>query len=284
MAVLHRTVKDKHERGIDMSEKDVVERTVEPVTTGRIGVEAGDVLLVHSSLSSIGWVCGGPQAVIEALLGALGEEGTLVMPAQTGDWSDPAEWQNPPVPAEWREIIYREWPAFDPDVTPMRGMGRIAELFRTYPGTRRSGHPQASFCANGHQADAIVSGHPLTPQFGADSPLGKMYGMGAKVLLLGVGYHVCTGFHLAETRLPSMPVKKMGAAIRENGKRVWRWFEDFAYDSDDFGRIGREMEDRVLVQKGLVGQATCRLFDMKEAVDFAAEWMAVNRRKKRNGT
>jgi aminoglycoside 3-N-acetyltransferase len=81
-----------------------------------------------------------------------------------------------------------------------------------------------------------------------------------------------------------MPVKKMGAAIRENGKRVWRWFEDFAYDSDDFGRIGREMEDRVFVRKGLVGQAACRLFDMKEAVDFAAEWMAENRRKKRNGT
>jgi Aminoglycoside N3''-acetyltransferase len=274
-----------------MSEKDVVARTAEPVTTGRmvhdlrrLGVEDGDVLLVHSSLSSIGWVCGGPQAVVEALLRAVGGEGTLVMPAQTGDWSDPAEWQNPPVPAEWHEIIYREWPAFDPDVTPTRGMGRIAELFRTYPGTKRSGHPQVSFCANGRHADAIVSEHPLTPQFGMPSPLGKMYGMRAKVLLLGVGYHACTSFHLAETRLPSMPVKRMGAAIRENGERVWRWFEDYAYDADDFNQIGREMEGSLSVRKGTVGQAECRLFDMREAVDFAAQWMAENRRKQRNGT
>jgi len=268
-----------------MSEKDVIERTPEPVTIGGmvrdlrgLGVEAGDVLMVHSSLSAIGWVCGGPQAVVEALLSAVGGEGTLVMPAQSGDWSDPAEWQNPPVPAEWCEIIYREWPAFDPAVTPTRGMGRIAELFRTYPGTKRSGHPQVSFCANGRQAEAIVSEHPLTPQFGIDSPLGKMCGMRAKVLLLGVGYHACTCFHLAETMTPSMPVKRHGAAIRENGERVWRWFEDYAYDADDFGRIGREMEGSVTVRKGKVGQAECRLFDMKEAVDFAARWMAENRR------
>jgi aminoglycoside 3-N-acetyltransferase len=274
-----------------MGERDVINRTAEPVTVGgmlrdlrRLGVAEGDVLLVHSSLSSIGWVCGGPQAVIEALLSAVGEEGTLVMPAQSGDWSDPAEWMNPPVPAEWHEIIYREWPAFDPDVTPTRGMGRIAELFRTYPGTRRSSHPQVSFSANGRLAEAITAEHPLTPQFGMDSPLGKLYRMPAKVLLLGVGYHACTSFHLAETMIPSMPVKRHGAAIRENGGRVWRWFEDYAYDADDFGRIGREMEEVVPVRKGKVGQAECRLFGVREAVDFAAQWMAKNRRKKRNGT
>jgi aminoglycoside 3-N-acetyltransferase len=267
-----------------MSEKDVIDRTARPVTVGGmlrdlrlLGVEAGDTLLVHSSLSAIGWVCGGPQAVVEALLGAVGGEGTLVMPAQTGDWSDPAEWRNPPVPADWIEVIYREWPAFDPDVTPTRGMGRIAELFRTHPGTRRSGHPQVSFCANGRHAGAILSEHPLTPQFGDNSPLGAMYRMRAKVLLLGVGYHACTCFHLAETRVPSTPVKRHGAAIREDGMRVWRWFEDFAYNADDFGRIGREMEARVPVRKGKVGQAECRLFDLKEAVDFAAGWMAKNR-------
>jgi aminoglycoside 3-N-acetyltransferase len=274
-----------------MGEKEVVDRTVRPVTVSgmlrdlrRLGVGEGDILLVHSSLSSIGWVCGGPQAVIEALLSAVGEEGTLVMPAQSGDWSDPAEWRNPPVPAEWLEVIYREWPAFDPAATPTRGMGRIAELFRTYPGTKRSGHPQVSFSANGRHGEAITAGHPLTPQFGMESPLGKMYRMRAKVLLLGVGYNVCTSFHLAETMTPSMPVKKHGAAIRENGVRVWRWFEDLAYDADDFVRVGREMEERLPVRKGKVGQAECRLFGLREAVDFAARWMAENRRKTRNGT
>lgn len=143
---------------------------------------------------------------------------------------------------------------------------------------------RGSRSANGRRAEAITAVHPLTPQFGMASPLGNMYRMRATVLLLGVGYNVCTGFHLAETMIPSMPVRKHGAAIRENGVRIWRWFEDLACDADDFMRIGREMEQHLPVRKGKVGQAECRLFDPREAVDFAARWMAENRRKTRNGT
>lgn len=156
-------------------------------------------------------------------------------------------------------------------------MGQIAELFRTIPGTLRSNHPQVSFCANGKQAADIVSEHPLTPQFGMDSPLGRMYFTKAKVLLLGVGYDVSTCFHLAETMLERMPKRKMGAAIRENGWRVWKWFEDYAYDSDDFDQIGEQMQPSIDVQRGIAGQAECRLFDMRQAVDYALGWMRENR-------
>ncbi|MFC6331931.1 aminoglycoside N(3)-acetyltransferase [Paenibacillus septentrionalis] len=267
-----------------MSEHKVIEGTRRPITVQamlqdlkNLGICEGDTILVHSALSSLGWVCGGPQAAVQALLQAVGESGTLVMPAQSADWSDPAEWENPPVPTEWIDIIYREMPAFDPAITPTRGMGRIAELFRTFPGTVRSDHPQASFCANGLHAEYITSGHELTPQFGMASPLGKLYDLQAKVLLLGVGYDSCTSFHLAEAQIDSMPKKRMGAAVLENGQRVWRWFEDFQYDSEDFARIGEQLETESSVMVGKVGNAECKLFHMKDAVDFAKQWLQSNR-------
>lgn len=96
-----------------MGEKDVIDRFPDaPVTPERIvndlvtlGVRKGMVLLVHTSLSTIGWVTGGPIGVIEALLEAVGKEGTIVMPSMSGDYSEPSRWQNPPVPPSWWQPI-----------------------------------------------------------------------------------------------------------------------------------------------------------------------------------
>lgn len=273
-----------------MSEADIIKATRSPVTIDmlyqdllHLGVNSGDILLVHSSLSSIGWVCGGAQSVVAALIKATGAEGnrqnngTLVLPAHSGEWSDPDKWENPPVPKEWNQVIYDHMPAFIPEISPARGMGRIAELFRTIPGVIRSNHPQVSFCAKGKCAEHITGMHALSPQLGKESPLGKMYETKAKVLLLGVGYDSCTSFHLAETLLDGMPVKRMGTAMLENDERVWKWFDDYVYNSDDFDQIGKAFEESGTVKKGRVGNAECRLFEMKDGVDFALNWLQQNR-------
>ncbi len=228
---------------------------------------------MHSSLSSLGWVCGGVQAVIMALKQAVGKGGTLVMPAHSGEISDPAEWSNPPVPTEWIEKIYESMPAFDVDLSPTRGMGRIAELFRTLPESVRSNHPQVSFSASGKYANTVTENHQLAPQFGMNSPLGKLYELNAKVLLLGVNYDSCTSFHLAEALNEKMPRKKMGAAIMENNKRVWKWFEDYAYTDADFEQIGKALDETSYVTLGKIGNAQCRLFNMNAGVDFAGKWL-----------
>ena len=273
-----------------MSEEGTIKASRNPISMHslyqemiKLGVNSADALLIHSSMSSLGWVCGGAQAVVATLLETIGASdtlkngGTLVMPAHSGDWSDPAEWENPPVPKDWVQVIYDNMPAYEPELTPTRGMGRIAELFRTFPGVIRSNHPQVSFCAKGRYAEHITCGHSLSPQFGMGSPLGKMYAMNAKVLLLGVGYDSCTSFHLAETLLEGMPVKRMGTAMLEKGQRTWKWFDDFAYNSDDFQLLGKAFEETGTVKIGKIGNAECRLFEMKDGVDFALKWFRENR-------
>lgn len=277
-----------------MKELDVIQRTSLPATVESLrqdlrvlGVEPGDTLLVHASLSKIGWVCGGPQAVIVALLDAVagaGANGTLVMPAHSGDWSDPAKWEAPPVPADWIPIIYSNLPAFDPDRTPTRGMGTIAELFRTFPGTRRSLHPQLSFAANGPLSVPLTENHSLSSALGIDSPIGLLYEQNAKILLLGVGYESCTSFHLAEAWLPGMPKTRMGTARTVNGTRQWEWFEDYDWDAEDFPAAGMAFEAIHPIRKGLVGQAECRLFPIQPAVDSVLNWLQDNRKMPQGGT
>ncbi len=70
-----------------MTEADAIKRTNAPRTRESLGTDlrqlglyAEMTVLVHSSLSSLGWVCGGPVTVIQALMDVLTPTGTLVMP------------------------------------------------------------------------------------------------------------------------------------------------------------------------------------------------------------
>ena len=270
-----------------MSELDIIKATPSPRTRAslahdlrQLGVLSGMILIVHSSLRSLGWVCGGPVAVVQALMDVVTEDGTIVMPTQTTGLSDPAKWEHPPVPQEWWQAIYDTMPAFDPQATPSSGMGQIVETFRTWPGVVRSSHPHVSFAAWGRHAHFIIEGHTLENSLGEGSPLARIYDLDGWVLLLGVGYDSCTSFHLAEYRAPGAKLELLRAPMLENGQRVWKEYIDVEIDSSIFPRIGVDFEQPGFVKIAEVGSATTRLFPQRKGVDFAVGWLT---RKPQNG-
>jgi aminoglycoside 3-N-acetyltransferase len=245
-----------------------------------LGVQPGMTLIAHAALGRFGWVVGGPVAVILALEAALGPAGTLVMPTHTGGLSEPSYWRHPPVPEAWWPLIRAEAPAFDPDLTPTRGMGLIAETFRKQPGVRRSAHPHVSFAARGPQAAFITANHPLTPILGEESPVGRVYALDGWVLLLGVDHGNDTSLHLAEYRaaFPGKRTLRQGAPVLVDGRRAWLEFDDLDLDDADFAQIGADFAGETGLQRAVrVAQAPTLLAPQRPLVDYAARWMEAHR-------
>jgi aminoglycoside 3-N-acetyltransferase len=243
-----------------------------------LGLVAGDTVLVHSSASSLGFVAGGSQAVVQALLDVLGPGGTLVVPTHTPDNSDPADWSNPPVPESWWQAIRSQAPGFDRCRTPSRWMGVIAEAVRTWPGALRSDHPQVSFAAVGRHAASVTDAHQLDDALGERSPLGAVYRLDGRVLLLGCGHDSNTSLHLAEWRQKSPPRGVRGSSVRRpDCASEWISWTDVIDNADDFEQIGAAFEIAVGLSIGQVGDAEARLTPQRALVDFATAWMAEHR-------
>ncbi|HET6530251.1 MAG TPA: AAC(3) family N-acetyltransferase [Actinoplanes sp.] len=246
-----------------------------------VGVRPGAVVLMHSSFASLGFVPGGPQAAVQAVLEVLGPDGTLVVPTHTPDNSDPSTWSRPPVPPEWWESIRREAPGFDPLRTPPSpSMGVLAATVRSWPGARRSDHPQVSFAAVGRHAAAVTGTHRLEDPLGEDSPLGAVYRRDGQVLLLGVGHGNNTSLHLAETRRPDPPRHTTGAVLRragDGGTGQWVTWTEVDPDESDFAQLGEAFDATGATRVGRVGEATARLMSQRALVDFGVRWLAGHR-------
>ena len=266
-----------------MSERLVIQKTKMPLTKAKLieefrllGLQPSDTILVHTSLSKFGYIIGGALAVIQALQEVVCD-GTIIMPTQTGDNSNPEEWKNPPVSTSWFSVIKEHTPAYDPASSPTRGMGRVPELFRTLPGVVRSNHPNDSFAVWGTNKEVIAQAQPLTPAFGDKSPLGYLVNHNGKVLLLGVGYDSCTLMHYAEALLEPVPKEEHQCAVMTNGQRKWITYYDATVNTVDFNEIGNAFETEQPIHIRTIGLASVRVIDANALHQFTYSYMKQRR-------
>lgn len=225
----------------------------------------------------MGWVAGGAQAVIEALLDVVCD-GTIVFPTFTGGLSDPSTWLNPPIPESWWPDVRNYLPAYNPSLSPSRGMGQVAECARTHEHARRSLHPLSSFTAIGKNAELVTARHGLDFRLGLDSPLGALLALDAKILLIGVTHRRNSSLHLAEYRnfREGQPTAKHSAPTLVNGKRQWVQIRDIVFDESVFEKIGNSFEVDYEIPRFRIGLAECALFSQRQIVDYATEWLRTN--------
>ena len=239
-----------------------------------LGLKAGDHVLIHAGLRSIGPIVGGPDALIDAFLDVLGPDGTLLAYC---DWQMAEEAGDDPA-------LRDEVPAFDAARSrAIRDHGAFPEMVRTTPGARRSGNPGASVAALGRRAEWFTADHPLDYGYGPDSPFGRLVAAGGKTMLLGAPRDTLTLLHHAEhlADIPNKRVLRFEVPLMLDGAKTWRWCEEFdtrvpvvaglAEDYfvtvvDSFIRAGHGATGRV-------GSADCALMDAKRIVRYAVDWL-----------
>ena len=269
-----------------MPEKNIVEHTAIPLTVitlteklRKCSLAEGQTVLVHMSMSKLGWIIGGAESVVLALLAAVGDSGTIMMVTNSSANTDPYVWENPPVPEEWWQTVRDHTPAYNPFTTPTRGMGVVPELFRTWPGVIRSAHPAFSLASRGVNAVYLMADHALDEDIGNRSPLGRLYQLDGHVLLLGVGHGNNTSLHLAEYRAnyPGKRNMRTGSAMLVDGQRQWVPYETLDIHDDDFGEIGVAFDTAHNIPVQRINSAQVRFFKQRPLVDFAIEWMEKHR-------
>lgn len=249
----------------------------------RLGVETGDMVMVHAAMSRVGRLLNGPDALIGALLDAVGPGGTIL--AYT-DWDaayDALLDEDGRVPPEWRNHI----PPFDPARSrAIRDNGVLAEFIRTTPGARRSRNPGASVAAIGARADWLTADHPLDYGYGEGSPLARLVEADGKVLMVGAPLDTMTLLHHAEhlARLAGKRIRRVEVPFAVPEGVHWRMIEEFetgepvvpGLPDDYFATVVRAFLATGSGTQGLIGEALSALVPAAPICRFAVEWLERN--------
>jgi aminoglycoside 3-N-acetyltransferase len=249
----------------------------------RLGVGAGETVMVHASIRAVGPIAGGPDQIHLALKDVLTPDGTLLMYASCPEHYD--EVGRGHLTADEEHEILERLPAFDPlTARSARDNGALVELLRTYPGSMVNPHV-ARFVGWGRHAAHLFSRQPWHYAYGRDSALERFVELDGSILLLGCDHDTVTFLHYAEhvADIPGKRIARYQVPVLEDGRRVWKEMEEF--DTADAGahphwppRFFARIVDTYLERTGrpatLVGNARCVRLDARELLAFALAVMS----------
>ncbi len=253
---------DPGDKSIEVTREDVTAAARE------VGVVPGDTLLFHSSLKSMGTVVGGPDAVIDGFLDAVGPEGTVAAPTLC-NWA----------PGE-QGLVLERW---NVDTSPSY-VGKLTEAVRLRPGAVRSDQATHSVAAIGARAEEMTAGHgtaglrpsPFTQQaFAHESPWQRMVDWNGAYCFIGVTFTVCTMVHFVEANLAERALDRVGDRREEMAGELAGWMKDGPFPAI---RIGdRELIEEMLAAEGIVRYGTIgsATFRCARARPMAERWIEI---------
>lgn len=242
----------------------------------KVGVGPNMIIEVHSSLSAFGYVVGGARTVVDALMETVGESGTILMPAQSSDNTDPSGWVNPPLSPELWKVTRDAIPPYDPEYSDITNMGDVVENFRHRPGVVCSNHPNVSYVAWGRYAKLLCNRQSIHFPLSEESPTARLYELRGYVLLLGTDFTTCTAMHLAEYRTECRPIIINNACTVINGVRTWKKYLDLDIDSGVFERVKESLVNKNMINETMLNNAKIQLFPAYIAVDEAVRFLEKN--------
>jgi aminoglycoside 3-N-acetyltransferase len=229
----------------------------------KLGVQQGDVLLVHSSFDRFGGFTGKATDVIHILQEAVGFNGTILVPT---------------MPFNGSAVEYvSQGKVFDPLRTPSC-MGLITELFRRSAGVMRSIHPTHAVAAWGAKAQEMIADHYLagTP-CGRQTPYGRLIDYNGKILFLGKDIGVMTFYHTIEeeleSQMPSSPFTHETFSLHSRGPDTnilvthTRLFDPSHSRRRNLDKLVPILRERGYWKEGYVGRLGVILLDAKSVLE-----------------
>ncbi|MDQ1260876.1 MAG: aminoglycoside 3-N-acetyltransferase [Euryarchaeota archaeon] len=225
----------------------------------KMGVQNGDHLAVALSFHSLGRMDGGAEAFIDALLQAVGPQGTIMMNTFTGYYAT-SFLKNP------TQCL------FDWKTTPAN-TGHVPETFRHRPEALRSHHPMSSVAAIGKMAEFLTKDHESAPSYSPYSRLGELNG---KVLYIGIKERLVAMRHEAQYLAGHYDLVPLDVATYyrdDNGQIRLFARKDVFSCVLCLHKLNSRLREKGLIIEGKIGNADSLILPAKESLNAMAEML-----------